>query len=421
MKNFGTLFRYEMKKLWKRPMTWIAVLIFSAGFVYYAPIPLYNYGHTYTYTQPDGATISREFTAEEQDKFMLESPRLLSGQVMDEEFFAKAEAHIPARLENIDIAKAEDLDRASENQEARDGYFFLVDPTYYGAYQLLGVKDDYLHRLDRFQENIERSWGNYLTGEEIAYWERMEEQIQQPFIYEPTDAPNRLFDVLGTMGIFLPVLVALCVCDLFSQERRARTYPQIFTSRQGRKCLFVAKILAGGVTSMLAAAIAVGAVLGSSLIRYGTWGWGAAIQLCRYMLSCSFPITAWQGILLLSALMLVYALLCGALISVVSLWSGSGVAALAVGAALVGGQMLIVRAGSAVAPLLNLLPFLYNALYYLPIGLVSASALIEKRLVHFFGLLLSPIQAGIIVYLAIAAALSAVCWLGWRRQAVSGV
>ena len=420
MKNFWTLFRYEMKKLWKRPMTWVAVLIFSAGFVYYAPIPLYSYGHTYTYTQPDGTTISREFTPEEQDRFMLESPRLLSGQVMDEEFFAKAEKNIPARVENIDIAKAEDLERASENQEARDGYFFLVDPTYYGAYQLTSIKDWYLRRPDRIEWDMENNWKNYLTDGEIAYWLDWEAQIEQPFIYEPTDAPNRLFDVLGTMGIFLPVLVALCVCDLFSQERRARTYPQIFTSRQGRKCLFLAKILAGGVTSMLAAAIAVGAVVGSSLIRYGTWGWGAAIQLCRYMLSCSFPITTWQGILLLSALVLVYALLCGALISLVSLWSGSGVAALAVGAALVGGQMLIVRAGSAMAPLLNLLPFLYNALYYLPIGLVSASALIEKRLVHFFGLLLSPLQAGIIVYLAIAAALGAVCWLGWRRQAVSG-
>lgn len=48
MKNLGTLFGYEMKKIWKRPMTWIAVLVFSAGFVWYAPIPFYNYGRTYT-------------------------------------------------------------------------------------------------------------------------------------------------------------------------------------------------------------------------------------------------------------------------------------------------------------------------------------------------------------------------------------
>ena len=410
MKNLGTLFGYEMKKLWKRPMAWVAVLIFSAGMVYYAPIPFYHYDNTFTVVMANGQTISRQVTVEEQDRVSIEAPRLLSGQVIDEEFFQRAQ-DIRSKLASTEL---------DTNLTGAYAYFQLVDPTYLGAYQLLGFKDDYLHRMDRFRENMERPWGNHLTEEEICYWERLEEQIQQPFIYEPTDAPNRLFDVLGTMGIFIPVLVALCVCDLFSQERRTRTYPQIFTSRQGRKCLFLAKILAGGVTSILAAAMAVGAVIGSSLIRYGTWGWGAAIQVCRYMLSCSFPITAWQGILIQTGMILVYALLCGALISVVSMWSGSGVAALAVGAALIGIQLLIVQLGSAIAPLLDLLPFLYNALYYLPMGLVSASALIEKRLVHFFGLLLSPIQAGIIIYLALAAALAAVCWLGWRWKAVSG-
>ncbi len=410
MKNLGTLFGYEMKKLWKRPMTWIAVLIFSAGMVYYAPIPFYHYDDTFTVVLADGQTISRQVTVEEQDRVSIEAPRLLSGQVMDEEFFQRAQ-DIRSKLASTEL---------DTNLTGAYAYFQLVDPTYLGAYQLLGLKDNYLHRLDRFREDMERSWGNYLTEEEISYWERMEEQIQQPFIYEPTDAPNRLFDVLGTMGIFIPVLVALCVCDLFSQERRARTYPQIFTSRQGRKCLFLAKILAGGATSMLAAAMAVGAVIGSSLIRYGTWGWGAAIQLCRYMLSCSFPITAWQGILILTGMILVYALLCGALISVVSLWSGSGVAALAVGAALVGGQMLLVRMMSALDAFLTL-PVVTAALYYLPMGLVNAAALNVRPLKYFFGLPLNPIQAGMLVYLAVSAVLSAVCWLGWRRKAVSGV
>ena len=409
MKNLGTLFGYEMKKIWKRPMTWIAVLIFSAGMVYYAPIPFYHYDDTFTVVLADGQTISRQVTVEEQDRVSIEAPRLLSGQVMDEEFFQRAQ-DIRSKLASTEL---------DTNLTGAYAYFQLVDPTYLGAYQLLGLKDNYLHRLDRFREDMERSWGNHLTEEEIRYWERLEEQIQQPFIYEPTDAPNRLFDVLGTMGIFIPVLVALCVCDLFSQERRAKTYPQIFTSRQGRKCLFVAKILAGSATSVLAAAMAVGAVIGSSLIRYGTWGWGAAIQLCRYMLSCSFPITAWQGILILTGMILVYALLCGALISVVSLWSGSGVAALAVGAALVGGQMLLVRMMSALDAFLTL-PVVTAALYYLPMGLVNAAALNVRSLKYFFGLPLNPIQAGMLVYLTVSAALAAVCWLGWRRRAVSG-
>lgn len=420
MKNLGTLFGYEMKKIWKRPMTWIAVLVFSAGMVYYAPIPFYNYANTYSATLPDGRVVSHEFTPEELDKFMLEAPRLLSGQVIDEAFFEKAEENIPAFEEPVDVSTIEGARKVAEIQDARDGYFYLVDPTYYGAYRLLSFRDALLHRQDEIAEEAQTHWKNYLTDEEIAYWLKQEAQIQQPFVYEPTDAPNRLFDVLGTMGVFIPVLVALCVCDLFSQERRARTYPQIFVSRQGRNCLYAAKILAGGASSMLAAAMAVGAVIGSSLIRYGTWGWGAAIQLCNYVRSCSFPITAWQGILILVVMMLVYALLSGALISVVSMWSGSGVAALAAAGAFVGGQLLIPQMQPIMGTVLGFLPFLYGMFCYLPIALINAAALTEKTMANFFGVLLNRIQAGILVYLAVTAALAAVCWLGWRRQAVRG-
>lgn len=410
MKNLGTLLGYEMKKLWKRPMTWIAVLAFSVGFVYYAPIPFYHYDNTFTVVLADGQTISRQVTVEEQDRVAIEAPRLLSGQVMDEAFFQRAQ-DVRAKLAPTGL---------DTNLTGAYAYFQLVDPTYLSAYRLLAFEDWYLHHLDRIEWDMENNWKNYLTDEEIAYWLEWEAQIEQPFIYEPTDAPNRLFDVLGTMGIFIPVLVALCVCDLFSQERRTRTYPQIFTSRQGRKCLFLAKILAGGATSMLAAAIAIGAVIGSSLIRYGAWGWGAAIQVCLYMLSCSFPITVWQGILILTGMILVYALLCGALISVVSLWSGSGVAALTMGAALVGGQLLLVQMQSIMRAVRDFLPFLYDTFYYLPIALINAAALTEKTMANFFGVLLNRIQAGILVYLAVTGVLAAVCWLGWRRQAVSG-
>lgn len=420
MKNLGTLFGYEMKKLWKRPMTWVVLIVFSAGFVHYSAIPFYNYGHTYTYTQADGTVISREFTPEEQDRFMIEAPRLLSGQPIDEEFFAKAEENIPARLENFDFSNSEDMEKVHEIEEQRDGYFFLVDPTYYGAYRMLGGQNRYLHRLEWFKADVEANNNGYLTEEEIAYWTELEEQVQHPYIYEPTDAPSRLLDVLGVMGMFLPILVALCVCDLFSQEQRARTYPQIFSSRQGRSCLYLAKILAGSATSVLAAAIGIGAVIAASLIRYGPWGWGAAIQLCQYVSSCSFPITARQGILVLTALLLVYALLCGAVISLVSMWSGSGVASLAVGAALVGGQLLVLQQMWILEMMVSAVPLLQDMLAYLPIALVNASVLTGKKLAHFFGLTLNYIQAGILVYLAVTVLLAALCWLGWRRKAVRG-
>lgn len=105
MKSLGILFGYEMKKLWKRPMTWIAVLIFSVGFVYYAPIPLYHFDFTYSVTLADGRTISREVTAAEQDRIAIEAPRLLSGQVIDEAFFQRALDALSGTVDSTELGQ----------------------------------------------------------------------------------------------------------------------------------------------------------------------------------------------------------------------------------------------------------------------------------------------------------------------------
>ena len=52
MKNFGTLFGYEMKKIWMRPMTWVTVLLFCMVFVYITVQPFFAAGGT-TFTTVD--------------------------------------------------------------------------------------------------------------------------------------------------------------------------------------------------------------------------------------------------------------------------------------------------------------------------------------------------------------------------------
>ena len=44
MKNFGTLFGYELKKIWKRPLLWAAVLVFCGAFVWITAQPFFRSG-----------------------------------------------------------------------------------------------------------------------------------------------------------------------------------------------------------------------------------------------------------------------------------------------------------------------------------------------------------------------------------------
>ncbi len=63
MKTFWTLFRYEMKKVWKRPLLWI-VLTLCVGFLASETRPhLYDdRGITYTAVGKDGSEISQFLT-----------------------------------------------------------------------------------------------------------------------------------------------------------------------------------------------------------------------------------------------------------------------------------------------------------------------------------------------------------------------
>lgn len=393
MKNLGTLFGYEMKKIWKRPLTWAVVLIFSAVFVYTMARPFLpdSGGAKFTFTDGEGREISRFLTGDEQYRIQIEGSRPLSGLLIDEDFFRAAREGVPE----------------AEERFGRDGFFYLVDPTYIDVYYwyseaLDGTAEDFYARR---MAGIQRSWEHAgLSEDEIAYWRAMEERVEKPFAYYPIYGFQDMMDKLGNGGVavFIPLIVGACLCELFSQERRTRINALIFSSRRGRLPLCLAKVLAGGSSAALAAALVAGATIVTGLLLYGPDGLRAQIQILPWLRASSFPITIGQATAILLALMLAYALVCGALTALVSMFTGSGVAALAVSAGIVLATMRQYQADWA---------------EYLPANLVDEHALMSLRLADLFGLRLNFIQSGLLLYLLIAVILFALCWLGWRRSA----
>ena len=396
MKNLGTLFGYEMKKIWKRPMTWAAVLIFSAVCVYSIATPFTPNpnGAKFTFTDAEGKEISEFLTGDEQYRIQVEGSRPLSGLLMDENFFQAARDGVPE----------------VEGVFGRDNFFYLVDPTYIDIYwwyseALDGTAEDfYANRMD----GIELSWKHAgLREDDVAYWREMEAQVEKPFVYYPVYGFQDLMGKLGSGGvaICIPLIVGACLCELFSQERRTRLSALIFSSRQGRLPLFLAKVLAGGLSVELAAALVSGSAIVTSLLLYGMDGLQAQIQLLPWLRSSSFPITIGQATAILLALTLAYALVCGALAALASMLTGSGVVALAVSAGVMLATMRQYHADWA---------------EYLPANLADEHALMSLRLTDLFGLKLNFIQSGFLLYLLIAVILFGLCWLDWRRKAAKG-
>ncbi len=165
---------------------------------------------------------------------------------------------------------------------------------------------------------------------------------------------------------------------------------------------------------MLATAMTALAAVAANLVLYGAWGWNGAIQLVTWLTRCNWPVTTGQCILILAGLLLVYALLCGALTSAVSMWTGSGVAALAVSAAVTAGNMVLTSYWHP-DPASLVEQIMYARL---PACFVNITSLLNYRITHLFGLQLNWLQSGVLLYLAVAAAFTALSWLGWRRSAV---
>ncbi len=392
MKNFGTLFGYEMKKIWMRPMTWVTVLLFCMVFVYITVQPFFAAGGTtFTTVDTDGNEISRYLTGGERYRLRVEGARALSGQPMDEAFFQTARDTIP-------------LDKTWFDKES---YFYLIDPSYCDFYVEFSewLNDTAEHYYTHHQNGKELSWQR-LSGEDAAYWRAMEARVEKPYVYQPVLGPRMLMNMLGSAGLepFLPLLVGLCLCDLYAQERRTRADAMIFSSPRGRHCLYLAKTLAGVVSAVGAALLVVASGGLANLLFYGPYGYNGAIQLSPWLWSSSLPITMGQGILILLGLLLAYALVCGAVTALVSVWSGSGVAAMAASVGVMVGAMVLDRTQE-------------GWWEFMPANLVDERGLSSLQVTHLFGARLNILQSGFLLYLLLALMLAGLCWLGWRRNA----
>ena len=392
MKSFGTLFSYELKKIWMRPMTWAAVLVFCVVFVTVTVQPFFRTGGTtFTATDADGKEISQFLTAGEQYRLRVEGARALSGQPMDEAFFRTARETIP-------------LDREYFEKES---YFFLIDPSYCDFYTEFGewLNDTAEHYYSARQNGREQSWQRLLE-EDAAYWRELEARVEKPFVYRPVLGPRMLMNMLGSAGLemFLPLLVGLCVCDLYAQERRTRAAALIFSSPRGRLSLYLAKTLAGAVSAVAATLVVVVAGGLANLLFYGPYGYDGAIQISPWLWHSSLPTTMGQGILILLGLLLAYALVCGAATALASVWSGSGTAAMAISVGVMIAAMTLDRTE----------PGWWE---FMPANLIDERGLNSLQVTRLFGIQLNILQSGLLLYLLLALALTILCWVGWRRSA----
>lgn len=395
MKNFWTLFGYEMKKIWNWPLAWVMAVLMTALSVFVAQGGLQPaFGRNFYSENIDDHSSGIEFISEDDwSARMQEGGITLNGQAMDDLFFYAMGENVP---------KFDDYTK-------RDYWFYHQDPTYYHAYSMADSTTNGDPRnvtANSFYTGrralLELRWENYgLSEQEKDYWRAMEKQVQEPFVYEyPWRGadPNGLFSTLYTMIVPLALAAAVCLCRLFSEDRSTRVEALVFASREGRVPLYLAKILAGTASAFMVAVLILGGHMIVYLFRYGTRGLGAPLQMLSIVYS--FPISVGHAVAYVLLIVALYTFACGSLTMLVSALSRRATISLIVPVVFI----FFLTQSRLTAP-------------YLPHNLITWDGFLNVSLFKVFGMYLNVFQIGLLLYPLIAIALFALCWLGWQRSA----
>lgn len=393
MKTFWTMFRCEMKKIWKRPLLW-ALLALLAGFLVSESKPFatdYAPG-TYTLVEKDGSETTRSLSFQEVFRLRREAAHALDGQKMDESFFQA-------------LRETMSYPQMSAPDFYIDSYIFRgVPPIYITLWRHLDLTPDaYYHNNGGVMAYLASHAGipgyGELTDEELGYWAEMEEKVEMPYTFYDTAGMLRFGETIYYAELLLPLALGVCLCGLFPRDRRERLDGVVFCAKHGRGRLGAVKLAAGAVSAVAMAAILFCSVLGTCIFLYGIC-LNAPIQLYR---PSSFPLTVGQELLLTFLALALYSLLCGGLVMLVSLVALDSIAGFA--AALVPVLIDLFCSGSDANTSLRMFQGRMFGI---------------DHLVKVGGHMFTYLQATFFVFSIGAVLFLVLCVLCWRQWAVSG-
>ncbi len=300
MKQLGRLFCFEWKKIWKRKSTWITLgiligmqlVMMSASF----------FGSIYV----EGEFLETHMQGIRIDK---ENGRKLSGRKIDDSLLEEmrdAYARVPMGKNDMKYLLTEEYQKNVRPYSM--AYRFIQLMAYGSQFERdpLQATEEQLYQAR--DEVAAANWESFgLKDREKEYWQKREERIAKPFVYQYVEGYDYLISMSGIYlaGMLMAFLLAVCAGNIFAEEHNRRTDQLILCSKLGRQQIYFAKIMAGSLFSLAAACILFLLVLLYSAVVYGLDGFSTAIQNiwpgCSEMLTVGQVLAIMVGVFLLSS------------------------------------------------------------------------------------------------------------------------
>lgn len=402
MNNFGTLYRFELKKLMQRKLLWVSLLIclVVCGFSAFSAL----IGKHYV----DGKLYDTYYHMFQVDQGY---SRALSGRAIDqqllEETFA-AYGKIPPEAERYQITQ--------EYQTYARPYSPIMNYTrnYLGGGSLEEVMlwkvdeaDLYASRLNTLEDLWSR---NRLSETEKNFWRQQEAKIEKPVVYVHSPGYNQMVDCLSTVAVLALLFISIGMAGVFFEEHTRRTDQLTLSTANGKVRLYWAKLLAGTTVAGGGTLLMMLTVAGLSLGIYGAEGSHAALQL--YFWVSSYPLTVLQACLIGYGIVLLIAVFFGVFVMVLSeaLRSNIGALSISVGLVVLGGMVTMPEGNRLLAQIWDYLPMCFLVIWNL----------FDIRLVTVFGRCMTSWQFVPVCYMLAVVLLVLAGKRVYQRYQVSG-
>lgn len=411
MKCFGRIYRYECVKLLQKKMVWVAtaaflgvvVAVVLSGLLGNVFVNTNSYCSKYELMAAD-RDFERALTDRRVDQALLEE---MKAAYLEYERASEAAGEHPTDEEGAALA---DL-HMEVNRPYKAIYDLakkVMDMTGDEVLDWAADEEDFYARR---RSVLEASWEqNRLSQEEQDYWQAQESRLAFPFTYQYKTGYAMLISALYSVSVFAMLLIALCLSGSFSEEHALRTDQLVLATGQGRRTLYLAKLLAGITYSVGMALVSTLVMFALFLGVYGPEGFDAPLQLLRP--DYSYPMTVGQFTLLSYGMLVLVSAVVSVFVMVLSEGLRSGVATL-------GGSVVLVLLGMFlnIPEEYRVLSQLWDAL---PVNLLFAGNLYDVRLISLFGQQFTVWQAAPVLYLLAAAGAGALGWRLYRGYQVTG-
>ena len=421
MRNFFTLYGYELKKIVKRRIALITMGILTAVVLYVNIAGPLN--TTHSWSDNEGNRISMngfEWIADQKVK-----TEELNGQILDDALLDKvkdAYKNVYRQEYNVQTDDGsgygysqtingiftDDGEESDEEKRAAEKKRDIYKPIYDYIQRVTGLYDN-VHNIDagslyqaRQEYLLEQEWAHLMmTDAEKEYWMEQEDDIERPFTYNYAGSWNQMLGDFIYINMILVLAITICLSNIFSDEHLKRTDQQILCSKHGKGRFFFAKIAAGLTFGVICSALIFLVFVVSDICVYGPEGSSVVIQLYRPL--CSRGLTMGQTVFLLGGICIIL----GIVYSILTMFLSDAVKnAVAVMAIMTGGMLLT---------MLIQIPyqrrFVSQVYSLLPTRILNVEQLWDGRLLTIFGLHFTNYQTAVILYIVIGALL---IWRGNR-------